>query len=114
MQQVLSWDCMYCESRVQTSEWIAVQGFVNQIDLSGRPEGGMITCHLKEAQAKAVVNEYQDDPAPDIVKGMLYISTYYSCMNYEWSDLLYSPLKGNNGRWQPILHLNNALHGPQK
>ena len=68
MQQVLSWECMYSESRVQTSEWIAVQGFVNQI---GRPEGGMITWDLKETQAKAVVNEAEDDPAPDIVQGML-------------------------------------------
>ena len=47
------------------------QGFVNQIDLSGRPEGGMITWDLKETQAKAVVNEAEDDPAPDIVQGML-------------------------------------------
>ena len=41
------------------------------IDLSGRPEGGMITWDLKETQAKAVVNEAEDDPAPDIVQGML-------------------------------------------
>lgn len=71
MQQVLSWECMYSESRVQISEWIAAQGFVNQIDLSGRPEGGMITWDLKETQAKAAVNEAEEDPAPDIVQGML-------------------------------------------